>query len=136
MRSDMMLKREMIKITALTPPQLLQKYQNLITKFGECASVKEDFAAWELEFEKAPVCFGGRKLDEQKVLMGKTPVSTDGPKADWSNTMKRNQVHRPVAMKNWLLLYVQRDGQVAEKFANALKGQFNQMGCAYAPPKT
>ena len=135
MRGDQMLKREMIKLTALPPAKLVLKYQAFVNKLMGNENVQADLAAWGLKFETKPVKFTGRCLGMQDIMMGSRKLNNNWPAADWTSALKRNAVHVPAALTNWMLLHTRNDAQVARKLAEAMSGQMRNMGCQYAAPK-
>ena len=69
----------------------------------------------------------GRQLPLEKVILGSTSFQSS-PQADWGQQAVKEQVITPVPLRNWLVLYVNRDKSKALDFVTMMNKVTPAMG--------
>ena len=69
----------------------------------------------------------GRQLPLEKIILGSTSFQSS-PQADWGQQAVKEQVITPVPLRNWLVLYVNRDKSKAVEFVNMMNKVTPAMG--------
>lgn len=69
----------------------------------------------------------GRQLPLEKIILGSMSFQSS-PQADWGQQAVREQVITPVPLRNWLVLYVNRDKSKALDFVTMMTKVTPAMG--------
>lgn len=69
----------------------------------------------------------GRQLPLEKIILGNTSFQSS-PQADWGQQTVKEQVITPVPLRNWMVLFVNRDRSKAFEFINMMKKVTPAMG--------
>ena len=69
----------------------------------------------------------GRQLPLEKIILGSTSFQSS-PQADWGQQAVKEQVITPVHLRNWLVLYVNRDKSKALDFVTMMSKVTPAMG--------
>ena len=69
----------------------------------------------------------GRQLPLEKIILGSTSFQSS-PQADWGQQAVKEQVITPVPLRNWLVLYVNRDKSKALDFVTMMSKVTPAMG--------
>lgn len=69
----------------------------------------------------------GRQLPLEKITLGSTSFQSS-PQADWGQQAVKEQVITPVPLRNWLVLYVNRDKSKALDFVTMMNKVTPAMG--------
>lgn len=69
----------------------------------------------------------GRQLPLEKIILGSTSFQSS-PQADWGQQAVKEQVITPVPLRNWLVLYVNRDKSKALDFVTMMNKVTPAMG--------
>ena len=76
----------------------------------------------------------GRQLPLEKIILGNTQFQSS-PQADWGQQAVKEQVITPVPLRNWLVLFVNRDKSKAIEFMNMMKKVTPPMGIQVRNPQ-
>ena len=69
----------------------------------------------------------GRQLPLEKIILGSTSFQSS-PQADWGQQAVKEQVITPVPLRNWMVLYVNRDKSKALDFVTMMNKVTPAMG--------
>jgi len=74
--------------------------------------------------------------EEIRPAAGGKPVSYDSENADWGSKFRGFKLYvSPEPLKQWIIIYSQKDGVEAKAFLQALKQSFNGLGVQVDEPK-
>ena len=89
---------------------------------------------WGLQLPNEPVKLDARTLQPEMVFFGRNQKVPGQVSADWMKYVRSNHAIRAYDIKNWILVYFNKDSRRAQNFASVLRKVGPGMGIDIADP--
>lgn len=134
-RTDFKLMKRLAEHTRLSPTRRVETMQVFISNVFKNEKAMQELHNWHMELDDKPLQMNGRRLPEEKLMLGDRKIISSGPIADWSREITRLPMLRPVALNVWVLLVTQRDEGPAMQFLSTIKSECRNLAMSIAQPK-
>ncbi|XP_053561566.1 piwi-like protein 4 [Bombina bombina] len=131
--ADFRLMKDLSVETQLDPERRQQRLQKLIGSIQSNSSARSELEAWGMHLEKQ-VSLTGRIIPPEKILM-RDHICEPASPADWFREAREAKVISVQPLEKWLMLFSNRNGDVAEKLLFNLKKVGAGMGLNIEYPK-
>ncbi|XP_050347903.1 piwi-like protein Ago3 [Nymphalis io] len=133
-RSNFRLMKDVATYTRITPSQRHAAFKKYIQNVLSNETAKNRLKGWGLSIAPETINLTARILPPEPLYFGnevKVPGKTN---ADWNVDISRNAVMQAVDIMRWVVLYTDRDTQVATDFVETLKRCSRPMGITVSKP--
>lgn len=103
---------------------------NILTENERAASV---LSQWGLSLAPMPLSLEGRVLEPERIFLSKSNFTTN-PQCDWSRNLG-NDILVAVKIESWILVYIDRQLNIAQDFSKTFMEVGSKMGIRINPPK-
>lgn len=137
-RADQQLKRAMTQATQAIPNQKIPALLDFKSKMEANKDVQEEMNRWKLKFSPGLVCFNGRQLPNEKILMhGETDQNAsifDQKAADWERSIRGKTMRRGIELSKWAIIVTVRDKGLLDAFGATLTRVGTPLGFKISRP--
>ncbi|XP_064649960.1 piwi-like protein 1 [Lineus longissimus] len=133
-RNDFRVMRDLATHTRIGPSGRVDRLTKFISKLSANPDVKKEMSGWGLEFASHLVRVPARQLHPEKIFQKQKTYSYKIQEADWTRDMRGAQLISAIAVRNWAVIYSQRDSQTAQDMAQTIIRVADPMGMRMAPP--
>uniref|UniRef100_A0A1A9V619 Piwi domain-containing protein n=1 Tax=Glossina austeni TaxID=7395 RepID=A0A1A9V619_GLOAU len=133
-RADHKLMREIAMFTCLSPAERINALKKFYTNIDNSPESRKILSDWGLSLVQNYEKISGRQLDEERVFIDGKLVPV-GPKADFSKYLVNNKLLDAIAIKNWLLIYCEKDSKAAISFCEHIRADTNSFGIIVERPQ-
>jgi len=134
MRSDFRVMKDVAQFTRVTPMQRLEALKKFVKNVNDSAEASALLLNWGLELAPESVQLSGRHLTAEKLLLGKNMTVNVNAKADWGKESTSNQMLVAVDLRKWVVVYVNKNEDVAKSFVNLMTKLAPKMGMRVGSP--
>ncbi|KAG7189003.1 hypothetical protein KM043_008597 [Ampulex compressa] len=129
-RSDFKVMRDLSSITQVSPSNRRDVIKRFVQEVQANEVTKSLLSAWGLYIENELTTFTGRVLDPEKIFFGqdKSILLTKARPVDWSAASVNNPVLRTISLRNWYIIFTERDRRCAKEFVSMLQRVSTAMG--------
>ncbi|CAF4530190.1 unnamed protein product, partial [Rotaria magnacalcarata] len=120
MRQDFSLMKEMSTYTHVGPNERFEQLNGFLNDIQKREEGRKELNKWQINLDKELVQLTGRTMEAEPIMYKDRTIKYNPLEADWSRD-GRSLMH--LSAKNldkWILIYCQRDSQVAHSFVDAL----------------
>ncbi|CAF3532884.1 unnamed protein product [Rotaria socialis] len=120
MRQDFSLMKEMSTYTHVGPNERFEQLNGFLNDIQKREEGRKELNKWQINLDKELVRLTGRTMEAEPIMYKDRTIKYNPLEADWSRD-GRSLMH--LSAKNldkWILIYCQRDSQVAHSFVDAL----------------
>uniref|UniRef100_A0A182K9L7 Uncharacterized protein n=1 Tax=Anopheles christyi TaxID=43041 RepID=A0A182K9L7_9DIPT len=135
MRNDHKVMRDIATYTRITPNQRLVAMRQFCENVNKNDAARTLLASWGLELKTTPKAMIGRQLAPENITSGGGVVGSAGPNVDYTRQVTNNPMLEIVHIRQWMLLYTQRDEQHASVFRDCVKRTCKLLGVEIAQPQ-
>uniref|UniRef100_A0A182NPY6 Uncharacterized protein n=1 Tax=Anopheles dirus TaxID=7168 RepID=A0A182NPY6_9DIPT len=135
MRRDYKVMRDIATYTRITPNQRILAMQKFCENVNNNEGARNLLASWGLELIVTPKMMPGRVLAHENITSGGGVVGSAGPTADFNRQATNNPMLEVVHIRQWMILYTQRDDKVASMFMDCVKRCSRLLGVDVAQPQ-
>uniref|UniRef100_A0A182QHG7 Uncharacterized protein n=1 Tax=Anopheles farauti TaxID=69004 RepID=A0A182QHG7_9DIPT len=135
MRRDYKVMRDIATYTRITPNQRILAMQKFCENVNNNEDARNLLASWGLELNSKPKIMPGRVLAHENITSGGGVVGSAGATADFSRQASNNPMLEVVHIRQWMILYTQRDDKVASMFMDCVKRCSRLLGVEVAQPQ-
>uniref|UniRef100_A0A182VU77 trypsin n=1 Tax=Anopheles minimus TaxID=112268 RepID=A0A182VU77_9DIPT len=135
MRKDYKVMRDIATYTRITPNQRLQAMQKFCENVNKNDAARDLLASWGLELKTTPLLMKGRQLQSENIMSGGGTTFSAGPNVDFTRQVTNNPMLEIVHIRQWILMYTQRDERVANVFMDCVKRSCKLLGVEIAQPQ-
>uniref|UniRef100_A0A1I8JVL5 Uncharacterized protein n=1 Tax=Anopheles quadriannulatus TaxID=34691 RepID=A0A1I8JVL5_ANOQN len=135
MRNDHKVMRDIATYTRITPNQRLVAMRQFCENVNKNEAARKLLASWGLELMITPKVMMGRQLPPENITSGGGVVGSAGPNVDYTRQVTNNPMLEIVHIRQWMLLYTQRDEQHASVFRDCVKRTCKLLGLEVAQPQ-
>uniref|UniRef100_A0A182P6A3 Uncharacterized protein n=1 Tax=Anopheles epiroticus TaxID=199890 RepID=A0A182P6A3_9DIPT len=135
MRNDHKVMRDIATYTRITPNQRLVAMRQFCENVNKNDATRSLLASWGLELKSTPKIMIGRQLAPENVMSGGGVVGSAGPTVDYTRQVTNNPMLEIVHIRQWMLLYTQRDEQHASVFRDCVKRTCKLLGVEVSQPQ-
>ncbi|NP_001098067.2 piwi-like protein Ago3 isoform X1 [Bombyx mori] len=127
-RSNFRLMKDVATYTRITPNQRHAAFKKYIESVMKNETAKSRLAGWGLSIAPETVNLTARTLPPETLYFGDNVRVPGKPNAEWNSEVTKHSVMQAVDIMRWVLLFTQRDKQVAMDFLSTLKRNCRPMG--------
>ncbi|KAM4700678.1 piwi-like protein 4 [Discoglossus pictus] len=131
--SDFRLMKDLSQEVQLDPERRQQRLQRLVGNIQRNQEARSELENWGMHLEKQ-LSVTGRIIPPEKILI-KDHICEPASPADWSRDTRDAQMISVQPLEKWLMLFSNRNGDVAEKLLFNLKKVGSGMGFHIEYPK-
>lgn len=135
MRSNYNMMKSIDEHTKL-PPNLRE---GKLTEFLQQISTDERattvFNDWNLSVKPQLDIVAGRRLPRETILFGNSKTAEVQDNADWTRAATSGPMLKSVPIERWVLMYCERDSNIAEDFMVSLKEVSRSLGINFHAPR-
>lgn len=132
-RQDFRVMKDIAAHTRVGPMQRQQAMLKFIDNINSCPEALQELTSWGVQLDQTMLQTEGRLLPFEKIILGSTSFISS-PQADWGQQAVKEQVITPVPLRNWLVLYVNRDKSKAVEFVSMMNKVTPAMGIEVHQP--
>ncbi|XP_064073590.1 piwi-like protein Ago3 [Vanessa tameamea] len=133
-RSNFRLMKDVATYTRITPNQRHAAFKKYIQNVLNNETAKNRLKGWGLTIAQETINLTARTLPPETLYFGNDVKVPGKPNADWNGDVSRNAVMQAVDIMRWVVLYTDRDKQVATDFVETLKRCSRPMGINVSNP--
>ena len=135
MRSDFRVMKDVAEYTRKTPAKRQEIIDKLVQKVQKNEDAKQYLDNWGLSLEGGSFSLEGRVIGPTTLQFGNGYKEMVGPKGDWSRSAGCKPVLSSVNLDKWIILFPEKDQQIAQKFSQALAQAATKIGFGVRQPK-
>ncbi|XP_049278639.1 protein argonaute-3 [Anopheles funestus] len=135
MRKDYKVMRDIATYTRITPSQRVLAMQKFCENVNKNEVARDLLASWGLELKTTPQLMVGRQLQVENITSGGGTVGSAGPSVDFTHQVTNNPMLEIVHIRQWMLLYTQRDERFATMFMDCVKRINKLLGMEIVQPQ-
>ncbi|KAJ8714986.1 hypothetical protein PYW08_004967 [Mythimna loreyi] len=133
-RSNFRLMKDVATYTKITPNQRHAAFKKYIETVMSNETAKSRLAGWGLSIAPETINLTARTLQPEMLYFGNNVKVPGKPNADWNGEVTRQHVMQAMDIMKWVILYTDRDKQVAQSFLDTVKRSCRPMGINVAEP--
>ncbi|XP_032519044.2 piwi-like protein Ago3 [Danaus plexippus] len=133
-RSNFKLMKDVATYTRITPNQRHAAFKKYIQNVLENESALNRLKGWGLTIAPETVEIAGRTLAPETLYFGNNVKLPGQANSEWNGDVGRNGVMQAVDILRWVVLFTDRDKQVASDFVETLKRCSRPMGINVSNP--
>ncbi|XP_030023692.1 piwi-like protein Ago3 [Manduca sexta] len=134
-RSNFRLMKDVATYTRITPNQRHSAFKKYIQTVMENETAKNRLAGWGLSIAPETINITARTLPPETLYFGNAVKVAGKPNAEWNMESTKNAVMQAVDIMKWVLLYTDRDNQIAMSFVDTVKRNCRPMGIMVSTPE-
>ncbi|CAH2043482.1 unnamed protein product, partial [Iphiclides podalirius] len=134
-RSNFRLMKDVATYTRITPNQRHAAFKKYIRSVLENETARGRLAGWGLSIAPETVSLCARTLPPETLYFGGDVRVPGRPGADWGADATRNPVMQAVDVLRWVVLFTDRDKNVATDFVDTMKRCCGPMGINVNSPE-
>lgn len=135
MRSDFSLMKEMSTYTHVGPNERFQQLNGFLQDIQKREEGQKELNKWQISLDQQLVQLQGRTIESETIMYKDKTVKYNPAEADWSREGRSLPHLVPKHLNRWLLIFTQRDAQVAKAFVDALYKVCTPFGMNVAFPE-
>lgn len=108
MRTNFQLMKAIAEYTRMDPKRRVQKLEDFSKRLNTTEACRNQFKAFQTEFQPEPVSLSGRQLKQETMLFGNGKTSVNDDRVDWTNSMKVNPMFQNEPLLRWGVIYPRR----------------------------
>ncbi|KAL0979478.1 hypothetical protein UPYG_G00185620 [Umbra pygmaea] len=120
MREDFRIMKDLSTHTRLAPEQREERLTRFLGNIHRNTEAQTELNTWGLNFDNKLLSLTGRVLPAERIVQGPRNYEYNPWQADWSKEMRGIPLMSCRPMENWLLLYTQRNFDVAQALLQTL----------------
>nr|XP_049706434.1 piwi-like protein Ago3 [Helicoverpa armigera]XP_049706439.1 piwi-like protein Ago3 [Helicoverpa armigera] len=134
-RSNFKLMKDVAAHTKITPNQRHAAFKKYIEAVMNNETARSRLAGWGLSIAPETINLTARTLQPETLYFGNNVKVPGKPNAEWNAEVTRNHVIQAIDIVKWVVLYTDRDKQVARDFLETMKRSCRPMGINVAEPE-
>ncbi|CAF1131387.1 unnamed protein product [Adineta steineri] len=120
MRSDFSLMKEMSQYTHVGPNERFQQLNGFLNDIQGREEGRKELNKWNISLDQGLVELTGRTMEAESIIYKDRTIKYNPLEADWSRD-GRSLAHLSAKhLDKWIVIFYQRDSQVAHQFVDAL----------------
>ncbi|XP_052899099.1 protein argonaute-3 [Anopheles moucheti] len=135
MRKDYKVMRDIATYTRITPNQRMLAMQKFCENVNKNDAARNLLASWGLELQTTTRPIMGRQLQVENITSGGGTVGSAGPNVDFTRQVTNNPMLEIVHIRQWMLMYTQRDERSATMFMDCVKRTSKLLGMEIVQPQ-
>merc|ERR1719430_328526 len=135
MKNDFKVMKDVALFTRITPAQRQVAMQKFLDNVANSAEASAHLLNWGLKLSNSTVRLEGRKLPSEKLALGKKVHIKVTDKADWTREVTSSSCLSSQPLKKWVVVYVQKNTDVAKNFVQLMLKLAPKMGFQVAQPE-
>ncbi|KAJ7994148.1 hypothetical protein DPEC_G00262900 [Dallia pectoralis] len=128
MRADFNIMKDLSAHTRLTPEQREGRLNRFVGNINQSTEVQAELNTWGLNFDNKLLSIKGRVLPSERILQGPRTYEYNPWQADWSKEMRGIPLISCRPLDNWILLFTQRNVDVAQALLQTLNKVSKPLG--------
>ncbi|XP_072944718.1 piwi-like protein Ago3 [Epargyreus clarus] len=133
-RSNFRLMKDVATYTRITPNQRHAAFKKYIQNVMNNDKAKARLAGWGLSIAPETIDIAARTLPPEPLYFGNNVKIPGKPNADWNGDVTKNAVMHGVDILRWIILFTDRDKQIASDFVDMVKRCCRPMGINVSNP--
>ncbi|CAH0720363.1 unnamed protein product, partial [Brenthis ino] len=133
-RSNFRLMKDVATYTRITPNQRHAAFKKYIQNVLNNEKAKSRLKGWGLSIAPETVNITARTLPPEPLYFGNNVKVPGKPNADWNGEIGKNAVMEAVDILRWVVLFTDRDKQVAADFVATMTRCCGPMGVCVSKP--
>jgi len=133
-RQNFSVMKDLAQHTRISPATRAQNLEQFMTDLHSNPEASKELAQWDMEFDRNLLKMTGRCLGAEKMFQKDAEFSYKIQEADWSKETRGKQLISTVNLDNWVLMFSQRDQNVAQDFRQTLGTVCRAMGINVKDP--
>ena len=135
-RANFKLMKDLGSYTRQDPKKRMETLMKFSQRIHSHPEIKKDLEAWGLNFSPELESFQARLLQPEKILGGKSANATYTlDNADWSKCFRKWESHSGRDLKQWAIVFCQKDESASKAFLSSLIKVAPSLGMVIKPPK-
>ncbi|KAK4035484.1 hypothetical protein OUZ56_027572 [Daphnia magna] len=133
LRKNFTIMRSLATHTKVAPMARVKALASYIDSVNNNERASSVLSQWGLSLAPMPLSIEGRVLEPERIFLSRSNFATN-PQCDWSRNLG-NDVLVAVKIESWILVYVDRQLNIAQDFSKTLLDVGSKMGIRINPPK-
>ncbi|XP_046585759.1 piwi-like protein Ago3 isoform X1 [Neodiprion lecontei] len=128
MRQDFKVMKDLSEVTRISPEHRVDVAHRFIQEVKKNEIARKLLASWGLNLADHVVALPGRVVPTETIFFGNNKQVQGQANADWNSAACRLPMLSTPGLKNWCLIYCQRDSKSAEDFSQMFPKVGEAMG--------
>ncbi|KAF0300728.1 Piwi-like protein Ago3 [Amphibalanus amphitrite] len=135
-RSDFRMMKDLMAQTAVKPEDRVRHLATFIRRIKGCPEANEVLLEWGLSLDDSVSRLDGRQLEPERLRVGGgREIQPDTRDYSWDRAIKSNKALTAVDLRSWVVVYLNRNENVARQLVNALLQACQGVGMNAAQPQ-
>lgn len=135
MRENFFMMKAMGEHTRLNPQNRAQRLLEYSRRINQTKASNDVLESFGLEMSRELRTFGGRVINQEKILFGRDRVHQNDDTADWTNAIRSNTMYRSIRLERWGYIYTARMENDVLEFMKIFKEVARGQEYQFAEPK-
>jgi len=133
-RANFSVMKDLAQHTRISPASRAQNLTQFMTDLHANPEAQKELSQWNMQFDRQLLKMTGRCLPGEKMFQKGADFGYKVQDADWSRESRGKALISTVNLENWVLLYTQRDQNIANDFRTTLGRVCGPMGMNVKDP--
>nr|AFQ20832.1 PIWI [Hydra vulgaris] len=135
MRSNFNVMKDLAQHTRISPEMRAKNLESFMNELQANPEAVQELTRWNMNYEKKLLRMTGRCFPAENMTQKDAKFTYKISDADWTKESRGKMLLSPVSISKWLLVFSQRDSNIAQDFKNTLQKVCGPMGMQVAEPE-
>ena len=135
MRTNFNVMKDLAQHTRISPDMRAKNLEAFMNELQNNHEAVGEMTQWNMNFEKKLLQMKGRCFPAENIHQKDSKFIYKISDADWTKESRGKMLLSPVSISKWLLVFSQRDSNIAQDFKQTLQKVCGPMGMMVAEPE-